>query len=99
MNFVICEIDFHLPIDEFDHTVNDFIQWNSKVLWRCVVSVHHPLDCLGQQWLGSGGVLHEVEDEDVVEVTANLLLVVEIDAIMKFGEFEDDFNSFGLVRS
>ena len=57
------------------------------------------MECLGQQWLGSGGVFHEVEDEDVIEVATNLLLVVEIGAIMKFSEFKNHFYSFGLVFS
>ena len=47
VNFVICEIDFHLSIDEFDHTVNNIISGHSKVLRRRVVGVHHSLDGLG----------------------------------------------------
>lgn len=97
--FVICEIDFHLSIDKFNHTLNHIIGGHSKVFWGTVIGVNHPLDCLGQQWLRSGRVLHEVEDEAVVEVTANLLLVVEVGAIMKLGEFENDFNGLRLVRS
>jgi hypothetical protein len=57
------------------------------------------LECLGQQWLRSGGVFHEVEDEDIIEVVTNLLLVVEIGAIMKFCKFENNFYSLGLVFS
>ena len=97
--FVICEIDFHLSINKFDHTVNDIIGGHSKVLWRTVVGVDHSLNCLEQQRLRPGGVLHEVEDEDVVEVTTNLLLIVEIGAIMKFSKFEYYFDRFWLVFS
>ena len=99
VNFVICEVDLHLFVNHCDHTLDDIIRWHSEVFRRLVICGYQTLDSFCQQRRRSGGVLHEVKYQDVVEVTANLLFVVEVHAVMQFSKFQDDFNGFRLVIS
>lgn len=41
---------------------------------------------------------HEVEHFQVIEVTLDLVMVVEVEAVVQLGELEDDLDCLGLVR-
>ena len=79
-------INLHLPVDKLDHFVNDFIAGKSKVFWRRIVGLYQSVYCLRKQRLLPAGVLHEVEEENLVEVGSYLPLIVEIKVIMKLGK-------------
>lgn len=84
-------------VDESDYILDDCVGRVLKVLRRLVVGINHSLDGAVEQRFSSRGILHEVEDEDVVEVAVDLVHVFEVDPVVQLCEFEDDFDDFGFV--
>ena len=90
-------IDFHLAVNQGDYTVDGFIGGHAEILGCRVISIDESLDGLGEQWLLPAAVLHEVEEEDVVEEGAHLHLIMEVEIVVQLGELQDHFDSFRLI--
>lgn len=80
-------VNLHLLVNKSDHFVDDIVRWHSKVLRRLVVASYHAIDCCLEQGLAPAAILHEVEEEDVVEEGADLLLIIEVKMVVKFRKF------------
>ena len=92
-------INFHLLVNQSDHFIDDIVGWHSKVLRRLVVASYQAIDGCLEQGLAPATILHEVEEEDVVEVGADLLLIIEVEMVVKFRKFQHNLYSFRLISA
>ena len=92
-------INFHLVVHQANHVINHFIRGHAEILWRRIVSVYHARDCCWQQRLAATGILHEVQEEDVVEITLYLGVIVEVEVVVQLGKLQYHLDGLGLVVS
>ena len=76
------QIKLDLVFDQTYHFVDDVVAGHFKVFGCRVVAFDKTRDRLGEERLAPTRILHEVEEENFIEVRVHLVVIVEVDVIM-----------------